>query len=127
MIYFITQQDRYVKIGYTDSDAPGRLASLQTGNPFPLSIIKIIDGSQQDEHDIHARFNDIRIIGEWFYLTNQLLRYIDSLQPCKDIIGDMRQAANKLNILREQHQVQADRIDKTVLFNLLDRLVDRFS
>lgn len=126
MIYFITQQDRFVKIGYTEADAYARLASLQTGNPYPLQILKVTHGSQQDEHHIHIKFSHISIIGEWFYLTKQMRSYIESLPVCQDIQGDMRQASNELDALRDQHQSKTNSINKVELFNLLDKLVDRF-
>lgn len=52
--------------------------------------------------------------------------YIESLPVCQDIQGDMRQASNELDALRDQHQSKTNSINKVELFNLLDKLVDRF-
>lgn len=64
MIYFITD-GRYTKIGKAD-DPEKRLKELQTGNPFPLTLIKSIDGSFEEESNIHKSLSIYRMNGEWF-------------------------------------------------------------
>lgn len=84
MIYFIRQGiDGPIKIGFSEQeDIIQRKAMLQTGNPFELSLLKIVDGNRLTERLVHEKFQDARINEnrEWFYPTNPLLRFIQSLR-----------------------------------------------
>lgn len=42
----------------------GRVASLQTGNPYPLVVRRAMRGNHESE--LHWRFRDHRLCGEWF-------------------------------------------------------------
>lgn len=64
MIYFI-RSGQYVKIGV--SNAPKkRIAAIQSGNPNPIEILAIIDGSYEQEAALHQLFADAHHMGEWF-------------------------------------------------------------
>lgn len=67
-IYFIRSGDNGpVKIGWTKSSVAARLAELQCGNPEVLSICLVIKNkSLSDERELHLRFAEQRIRGEWF-------------------------------------------------------------
>jgi len=58
--------DGPVKIGYTSGPAEKRLRGLQTGNPYKLRILKVFDGDERHESELHRRFAGHRIRGEWF-------------------------------------------------------------
>ena len=81
MIYFITQENKYVKIGYSELDPQKRLCALQIGNPISLSIYKVVEGNKKLEGEIHERFLSLNGKGEWFYFAKDLKEYIDSLIP----------------------------------------------
>ncbi|MBU0977288.1 MAG: GIY-YIG nuclease family protein [Nanoarchaeota archaeon] len=88
MIYFIKSESGHVKIGYTDNNIESRLAALQTGNPFKLSILKLIDFPQSQEILIHQKFYSARCQGEWFLLTEDILKFIESpylIKPQKEL------------------------------------------
>ena len=56
-----------VKIGLTiDADPLNRLAALQTGSPVPLQLIGLIQGNETHERELHSRFAQFRLHGEWF-------------------------------------------------------------
>jgi Meiotically up-regulated gene 113 len=75
-LYFIRSgHDGPVKIGRAARPA-GRLRELQTGSPFPLHLLGTIPGGGHLERDLHARFNWLRIRGEWFRPDKTLLSYI---------------------------------------------------
>lgn len=72
MVYFIQQSNEDVyKIGYTQSnDCTSRLSSIQTGNPYPLSVYKSVrDAEQSTEKFFHDYFKNRRLSGEWFSIT----------------------------------------------------------
>lgn len=80
-IYFIQEvPDGAVKIGYTGGDPYARLASLQTGNSKPLRVLAFAPGGPKEERDLHERFADLRLQGEWFHPGPKLLGFIDGVR-----------------------------------------------
>lgn len=77
-VYFITDGVGHVKIGYT-VDVSARVRELQVGNPFPLSVIAAVKGGAQLERELHRRFAEHRMCGEWFKLAPEIVDYIASL------------------------------------------------
>lgn len=74
-IYFIRSLggpiDR-TKIGIS-TDPRSRLVSLQSGSSLPLEVIGSFPGDEQDEKLIHAKFSSLRLHGEWFRTTGDVL------------------------------------------------------
>ncbi len=79
MIYFIGSESGHVKIGYTYSNVFTRLASLQTGCPFELKLIKTIGGNSIHETSLHKKFKRFHLRGEWFHLSPEIQSFIDSI------------------------------------------------
>jgi hypothetical protein len=79
-VYFIRCGAR-VKIGVTNN-VRARLASLQTGNPERMRLLKSIDGDTMVEREMHKRFGDLRDQGEWFHLRGALAEFLQ--QPSID-------------------------------------------
>ena len=77
VVYFIecqephrsTEDVRWVKIGHTTRDPLSRLAELQTGNPYPLSLLATVQMSLGEEKRLHKACEGSWIRGEWFALT----------------------------------------------------------
>lgn len=77
MIYFVLNGE-FVKIGV--SDAPRkRIASLQTGSPFPLEVLAIVEGGYELEAELHRRFAAYRLLGEWFQYAPPIQELIASM------------------------------------------------
>jgi hypothetical protein len=75
LIYFILDSDKNcVKIGKT-TDLGKRLASLQVGNPTPLSILGVIDVI--NEKFVHDKFAKQHVLGEWFQADEELMAFIE--------------------------------------------------
>lgn len=53
---------------------------LQSQIPFDLEVIHSFCGTFNEEREIHARFTDIQVRGEWFKPTDKLLKFIGDLQ-----------------------------------------------
>ena len=77
-VYFIgpANDDGPIKIGFTAGEAKNRLRSLQTGHPHPLKILAVFEGSVNMEKEVHRRFAEARVHGEWFNRTPELLQMI---------------------------------------------------
>lgn len=78
-VYFIRAGDA-IKIGFSQSPN-ARKNELQTGNPEKLQILAIVPTSVLQEHEAHAQFDELRIRGEWFQATPELLQYIEKMKP----------------------------------------------
>jgi hypothetical protein len=81
-VYFIQQrcecESAPIKIGVA-KDPFARLASLQTGSPHQLEIVGLIDGDWAVEKEMHRRFADARMEGEWFRPSTALVEFVQSL------------------------------------------------
>jgi hypothetical protein len=82
MIYFIQAggPSGAIKIGYTARDPQARLADLQTGCPHLLALLGSAPGTMVEERKIHERFTSLRLQGEWFSATLELLAFVDGVQ-----------------------------------------------
>ena len=69
MIYFISDEKGSIKIGVA-SDIEKRLSSLQTGNPNPLKVKRLIRikgvNDYEAERALHDHFKEYQLTGEWF-------------------------------------------------------------
>lgn len=66
-----------VKIGYA-ANVEARLSGLQTGSPFPLTVLwqQMVSDAKSAEDALHKRFRDKRIRGEWFDLGPDAVRIV---------------------------------------------------
>ena len=66
-----------IKISYTSkSDPLERRSSIQTGNSKKIQIVGILKGNHEAE--LHAKFCDIRLEGEWFKPEKALVDFIET-------------------------------------------------
>jgi hypothetical protein len=80
IVYFIARSDwpedgEPVKIGIA-RDVDQRLRNLQTGSPEDLFLIGTMVGGKAAERDIHRRFHECHIRGEWFRMCPALREFI---------------------------------------------------
>lgn len=78
---YLIECNGYYKIGKTSCDIGDRLSGLQTGNPFPLTVVANIvrtDSSGLEVY-LHNRFKHKRVRGEWFSLSDSDIEYIKNL------------------------------------------------
>lgn len=81
-VYFVQDTERgLIKVGFTTKEMRGRLKELQCGNPFPIAVLALVQGTRLDEKLLHDRFEILRFRGEWFHPAPELLDYIASLSP----------------------------------------------
>ena len=81
MIYFIQNTEtKHIKIGYSDN-IRSRLSDLQTSSPHELSILTICEGGIEVEKELHDKFNNYYVRGEWFNPSEELISYINEFPP----------------------------------------------
>lgn len=83
MVYFIQCASGYIKIG-TAKDPNDRLTALQTAHAEPLKLLAVLPGGLRFEHELHERFADVRVGGEWFADAPRLVGFIEGLQFAKE-------------------------------------------
>lgn len=74
VIYFI-RSGRHVKVGHT-TNLPKRLSELQTGNPAPCFVEKVLLGTKQQEESLHLHLAKLgfQSRGEWYSWTKDIYR-----------------------------------------------------
>lgn len=75
-VYFVQQgMAGPIKIGCS-SEPLVRMLQLQTAHAERLRLLYFEMGDRERERELHQRFADARISGEWFYPYAPLLQYI---------------------------------------------------
>lgn len=78
-VYYVRGAAGRIKIGF--SEAPDqRIASLQTGHPERLEVLLVVPGTSDDERVLHAMFSYLRLSGEWFEGSPELLSHIEAVK-----------------------------------------------
>lgn len=80
MIYLISLDDKFLKIGHT-KNVKKRISQLQVSIPFKLTLISLIDGGYKEENELHNLFSLLAVNGEWFKYDYSILEYFQS-KPC---------------------------------------------
>lgn len=90
MIYLIVnKKENFCKIGYS-ANPQARLMQLQTGNPYPLELVKAIPGDIIKEREIQDLFKHLALQGEWFAYSKEVQAYFEvSKEPVKTYIENM--------------------------------------
>lgn len=96
MIYFLVEADQ-VKIGYA-LDIETRRKTLQTGVAKTLFIVGAYEGDVKDEKELHRRFKDYKLRGEWFSVTQKVQEYITS--KCVLGYGKVRIRVQKEEVIK---------------------------
>jgi len=71
--------NRY-KIGWSKC-VNSRVDTLQTGCPYPINVIIVMDSTEDGERWLHRRFAQYRVCGEWFELPEEIVTWLASLKP----------------------------------------------
>lgn len=96
MIYLIYNESvKHLKIGYSIKPKQ-RLAELQIGNSYKLSLLHIQEGNLKEEKTIHKILKEYRINGEW-YEYNKVRHLLSTLlKGWVDIEMDYVQVYNNI-------------------------------
>lgn len=78
IVYFLKAGD-FIKIGKATGGADSRVSSLQTGCPFPITVLATIPGGLAREARLHRLFSSLRSHGEWFHAAPSLLGFIERI------------------------------------------------
>jgi DNA-binding XRE family transcriptional regulator len=116
MIYFIQNTEtKHIKIGYSDN-VRSRLSDLQISSPHELAILTICEGGIEVEKELHDKFNDHYVRGEWFNPSEELISYINEF---KTYIGLRKLRRDKKMTMEEVGKIMS--ISKQGVSDLEDR------
>jgi hypothetical protein len=88
-VYAITDGE-YVKIGYSTNPSK-RVAELQTGNARLLACIGTMEGTEDDEKLLHAKYAHLNVLQEWFEIDPELLAEFNN-EPAAESGGQPKEA-----------------------------------
>ena len=74
-VYFMLAKN-LVKIGFSN-DPKKRAADMQTAIPERLEIVLKMKGGRELEREMHARFKELHIGGEWFAYHGELAAFME--------------------------------------------------
>lgn len=77
IVYFIQAENGPIKIGHTRGDPTKRMQALQIGSPVRLTVLASLEGTYRLEKQLHEKFSQLRLIGEWFKPEQELLALIE--------------------------------------------------
>lgn len=81
VVYFIQAIDGGpIKIGFT-RNLTTRLAALQNSHPERLIVVAAFPGGPAEEGELHHTFRAIRLKGEWYAPSSDLLTEIERRRP----------------------------------------------
>lgn len=84
-IYFISTDEvpAYpIKIGLSFTGVEKRLRELQTGCPYPLTVLATVEGTPSYEWILHRELHPHRLNGEWF-------------KRCPEVLAEVKEAKRR--------------------------------
>jgi len=129
-VYFFRHKTlKPVKIGYTTSDTiDNRFIQFKTYAPYGAEIIRIIktDEAKRVETELHKRFAEYRLNGEWFDITDDMVNsaYIKYSIDNNDIITTINLYIGRsgFNYKRLRHILEAS-CNKTTISSIDEELL----
>lgn len=90
MIYILENVENFYKIGYSKNPQE-RVKQLSTGNSSELRLLKTFETKYDSKIEAYLKryFNSKKIKGEWFDLSKEDIKKIDSLIENKESQFDM--------------------------------------
>lgn len=95
-VYFIQgDSGGPIKIGYTE-DVCKRLKVLQTGHFDTLIVLASFPASMKEEKNLHKKFSELQLKGEWFKPDRYLMDFIEPLKVKNPIVKHMESLKSQL-------------------------------
>jgi len=100
---------KFVKVGKSSSllGIKKRIVNFGVGNPFKLTFLGYIIGN---ETELHNRFIKYKRKGEWFFLTKEFQKEINSLNLIKENCNDVSSSFYNDFIIDEYVSIKKDTI-----------------
>jgi hypothetical protein len=76
IVYFI-KTGNFIKIGKTNN-LFCRIRSIRVDNPYKIELLGYIENNEHTEKELHWKFREYHKKGEWFYLSQEILDYVNN-------------------------------------------------
>ncbi|MFF4732862.1 GIY-YIG nuclease family protein [Streptomyces mirabilis] len=111
-VYLIGSPDSpLVKIGWSDNPER-RLRDLQSGSPVALQLLAVYEGGHYVEAELHRRFADKRVHGEWFDLGPDPVAVVSPFVRVAHV-----DEAERAGLRQSKHQLQYDHLPFSEVIN----------
>ena len=91
-LYFIQgEMTRLIKIGQTCHHPHQKLYEFQNASPDKLRLLKVAHAGKGYEKQLHLQFASNRAHGTWFYPSQELMEFIESLKGLSDFVEPANQ------------------------------------
>ena len=117
-VYFITSPE-YLKVGYSQNPKK-RFSAIKNQVPFETRLYGFIPGNRKLEYTILTQLTlkGFRAMGEWFYLHQDVMSYINDILVNKPIVSDSHPWDDRYFLSREVKFIY-----KRYKMNLIDQVV----
>lgn len=125
LVYFVSadRKSHPVKIGRSTTAAINdRLSSLQTGTPFRLRFMLVIEAPAFTETEIHRALSSSRLEGEWFRRNKKLLDFMAALEDDNPDWRELLGPRYMLTELGEQKAREAEALERYRLNELREAM-----
>jgi hypothetical protein len=102
VVYFARiGDDGPVKIGHSRY-AERRIEAIQKWTPIEIRLIRTLPGDGKEERWLHARFDHLRIRGEWFHFDPRMMTITPPQMPEFDFRAYRRARADALSLSKQE-------------------------
>lgn len=116
LIYFAASPKEHALIKIGISRKPdARIAGLSAGCPFPVKIIAQIPGTYAVEKNLHRKFSEIRVRGEWFRTDKLLMSFISTTVKVGKFSPDLFEAPKRLPIRSRRDNRLSAHVDSEII------------
>ena len=109
-VYFIQEEETgRIKIGFSEKHPNGRLKDFQTGNSNKLNLLGYIEGTYEDESNLHQEFSEERIReeNEWF---NPSPRLNDRIKKLLEVF--LEEKKNRIEDLNQNYNEEGENVQR---------------
>jgi hypothetical protein len=81
---------KLVKIGFTKNMVSSRLMAIANEVNAKIDLLRSINGERPTEQAFHRKFSALRVEGEWFNFSKEMLTYTPMVEEIIDVHCDPR-------------------------------------
>lgn len=76
---YVVRINEFVKIGVS-TDPEHRRNTIQSSSPYPVELLAVFDGGQEEEDRLQHLFKQYHERGEWFRVEGEMKKHVAWLQ-----------------------------------------------
>lgn len=115
-LYFV-RCNEFLKVGIS-TNPNSRISTMQGCNPYPVHVMAIVIGGQDEEQTIHNAWRRLHHRGEWFRFEDEPRELCEVLAPYewdraegRKALGEWWHKRHGSHVLRPRPMIQSPRIE----------------